>query len=259
MDPIRTIIVDDEPPARQRLQSLLRDRPDIEVLGVGRDGSEAVALVQQHRPQLLFLDVQMPVLDGFSALKLLAPESVPLTIFVTAYDQYAMAAFEAHALDYLLKPFSDERFESALERAIHAIRTAAVGERREQLEGVLAEQSAVDARSGFLDRIAVRKHGRVELLNVADIDWIGAAGVYVELHTAETTHVYRSSLQALLQRLDTSRFVRIHRSTVVNTDRIKELRPRGHSDFTVVLRDGRLVPLSRAYRSALEAWLGQAL
>ncbi|MCC7042223.1 MAG: response regulator transcription factor [Acidobacteria bacterium] len=259
MNPIRTLVVDDELPARMRLLTLLRERPDIDIVGTGADGQEAVILIHERRPQLVLLDIQMPGLDGFEVLRALPPAVAPVTIFVTAYDRYAVAAFEAHALDYLLKPYSDERFESALERAVRSIRTMTAADRRLQIDSVLEERSAVNRSSGHLDRIVLKSNGRVALLNVSDIDWIGAAGIYLELHVGSTTHLYRSSLTALLGRLDPTRFVRIHRSVVINTDRIKELRPRGHSDYTVVLRDGNAVPLSRAYRTQLEGWLRQPL
>lgn len=257
--PVRALIVDDELPARMRLLALLRERPDVTVVGTATDGRDGVALIHEHRPQLVFLDVQMPGLDGFAVLRSLAPDLAPVTIFVTAYDRYAVAAFEAHALDYLLKPFSDERFESALDHALRLIRTMTAADRRLQIDSVVEERSSTNRSSGYLDRIVVKEGGRVALLNVSDLDWVGAAGIYLELHVGATTHLYRSSLGALLARLDPARFVRIHRSVVINTDRIKELRPRGHSDYTVVLRDGRAVPLSRAYRSHLEVWLRQPL
>jgi two-component system LytT family response regulator len=257
--PIRTLIVDDELPARRRLLALVRNRPEIDLVGSGNDGREAVELIHTHRPHLLFLDIQMPGMDGFEVLRALPATFTPTTVFITAYDRYAVSAFEAHALDYLLKPFSDERFESALEHAVASIRTFTAAERRLQVESVIEERSAVNMRSGHLDRIVIKCGGRVVLLGVDDIDWIGAAGIYLELHAGTMTHLYRSGLSALLERLDPSRFVRIHRSVVINTDRIKELRPRGHSDYTVVLRDGRMVPLSRAYRAQLEGWLGQSL
>lgn len=259
MEPVRTLIVDDELPAQTRLLNLLSNRTDIELVGVARHGAEAVALIRQRRPQLLFLDIQMPGVDGFGVLRQLAPDHTPTTIFVTAYDRYAIAAFEAQAVDYLLKPFSDDRFEAALTRAIGAVRRSDVAATRLQVDGLLAERAAVNAHSGHLDRIVLKMSDRVALLNVSEIDWISAAGVYLELHVSTATHLYRSSLTGLLARLDPTRFVRIHRSAVVNTERIKEFRPRGHSDYTVVLRDGTHVTLSRAYRAQIEEWLGQTL
>jgi two-component system, LytTR family, response regulator len=258
METVRTLVVDDELPARTRVLNLLRGRSGIDVIGAACDGHEAVARIRDDRPHLLFLDIEMPGLNGFGVLRAVAPVA-PASIFVTAYDRYAIAAFEAHALDYLLKPFSDERFESALRRAVLSIRTQPDRDRQLQIEGVVEEHSAVNAGSGYLDRIVLKEHGRIVLLNVHDIDWISAAGVYLELHAGAATHLHRSSLAGLLPRLDPARFVRIHRSLVVNTDRIKELRARGHSDYTVVLRDDRLIPLSRAYRSQLEGWLRQRL
>lgn len=259
MDPVTTLIVDDEPPAQTRLLSLLSNRSDIELVGVASHGAEAVALIRQQRPQLVLLDIQMPGVNGFGVLEQLAPDPVPATIFITAYDRYAIAAFEAHAVDYLLKPFSDERFESAVTHAIGSIRSADVATRQLQVDGILAERAAVNSHSGHLDRIVIKLSDRVVLLNVDEIDWISAAGVYLELHAGATTHLYRSSLTGLLARLDPKRFIRIHRSAVVNTDRIKEFRARGHSDYTVMLRDGTHVTLSRAYRAHIEEWLGQTL
>jgi two-component system LytT family response regulator len=259
VDAISTIIVDDEKPARIRLQSLVSRRPEVRLAGVCSDGRQAVEMIRTLRPQLALLDVQMPGLDGFGVLRSLPAELIPLTIFVTAYDRYAVAAFEAHAVDYLLKPFTDERFDASLDRALESARGLTERDRTLRIESVLAERSALNAGSGFLDRIVLREHDRVTLLAAEDIDWIGAAGVYLELHAGNGTHLYRSTFADLLDRLDPKRFVRIHRSAVVNTDRIVELRPRGHGDYTVVLRGGREITLSRGYRSHLEGWLGQPL
>jgi two-component system LytT family response regulator len=257
-DPIRTLIVDDELPARRRLTELLSARAHVDLVGAAAEGHEAVRLIRDLRPQLLFLDIQMPGLDGFGVLRAIEPAHVPVTVFVTAYDRYAVSAFEAHAVDYLLKPFGDERFDAALEHASRSVRLLTSYERRAQIDSLLEERSATNRR-GHLDRIALKSGGRVTLLGVDAIDWIGAAGIYLELHVGQTMHLYRSSLTSLLERLDPEQFVRTHRSVIVNTDRIKELRPRGHSDYTVILKDGRLLPLSRAYRGQLERWLGQPL
>ncbi len=259
MDRIRTVIVDDEKPARTRLLGLLEQRSDIEVVGVARDGREAVAMVRSRNPTLLFLDIQMPELDGFGVLREIPPDRMPVTIFVTAHDRYAVRAFEAHAIDYLLKPFSDERFEAALEHASKAVRHTDKTEWISRLNNLLDEGAPAEAGSEPLERIVLKSGGRVTFLELKDLDWISAAGVYLHLHIAGKTHLYRSSLSAFLQRLNPQRFVRVHRSTVVNTDRIRELRPRGHGDFTIVLHDGRELTLSRAYRSQLERWLRQPL
>ncbi len=216
-------------------------------------------MVRSRNPTLLFLDIQMPELDGFGVLREIPPERMPVTIFVTAHDRYAVRAFEAHAIDYLLKPFSDERFEAALEHASKAVRHADKTEWMSRLSSLLDEGAPAEEGSGPLERIVLKSGGRVTFLELKDLDWISAAGVYLHLHIGGKTHLYRSSLGAILQRLNPQRFVRVHRSTVVNTDRIRELRPRGHGDFTIVLHDGRELVLSRAYRSQLERWLRQPL
>lgn len=257
--PVRTLVVDDEKPGRARLLGLLKDRPEVEVVGVAADGREAVDLVRELRPQLMFLDIEMPDLDGFGVLGTVPKALMPAVVFVTAYDRFAMAAFEAHAVDYLLKPFGDERFESALSHALESIRTSSVRDRELRIEGVLEERSAVNARSGYLDRVVIRTSGKIVIVAAQDIDWISAAGVYLELHVGAATYLYRSGMTAFLQRLDPRTFVRVHRSAAVNTSRIVELRPKGHGDYGVVLKGGREIPLSRAYRSELEGWLGQPL
>lgn len=259
MDRIRTVIVDDEKPARTRLLSLLEQHGDIEVVGIARDGREAVALIRSRSPALLFLDIQMPELDGFGVLREIPPDRIPVTIFVTAHDRYAVRAFEAHAVDYLLKPFSDERFDAALEHARKSIRHATTADGASRIVHLLDEDARPTQGDAPLERIVLKSGGRVTFLELKDLDWISAAGVYLHLHMGGKTHLYRSSITAFLQRLDPQRFVRIHRSTVVNTERIRELRPRGHGDFTIVLHDGRELILSRAYRSQLEHWLRQPL
>ena len=240
--------------------ALLEPRRDVEVVGVARDGREAVELVRTRKPELLFLDIHMPELDGFGVLREISAARAPLTIFVTAHDRYAIRAFEAHAVDYLLKPFSDERFETALEHARQSLRHVAKADWISRISNLLGEEAPANQSTGPLERIVLRAGGRVTFLELKDVDWISAAGVYLHLHIGGKSHLYRSSISAFLQRLlDPQRFVRIHRSTVINTDRIRELRPRGHGDYIVVLQDGRELTLSRAYRSQLERWLRQPL
>jgi two-component system LytT family response regulator len=234
MERIRALIVDDEKPARRRLAELLRRESDVEVIGEARDGREAVALVQAQSPDLMFLDIQMPDLDGFAVLAALEPDQAPVTVFVTAYDRYAIQAFEARALDYLLKPFSDQRF-------------------------VLDDRAAADPEARYLERLVLKSSGRVTFVGVEDVDWIEAAGMYVTLHAGPRAHLYRSSLAHLLQRLDPKRFVRVHRSIAVNTERIRELQPRSHGDYTVVLKDGTELVMSRGFRPQFEHWLRQPL
>jgi two-component system LytT family response regulator len=259
MERIRALIVDDEKPARRRLAELLRREPDVEVIGEARDGREAVALVQAQSPDLMFLDIQMPDLDGFAVLAALEPDQVPVTVFVTAYDRYAIQAFEARALDYLLKPFSDQRFEAALRRAGQFVRSRGASESHQPLGGLLDDRAAADPETRYLERLVLKSSGRVTFVGVEDVDWIEAAGMYVTLHAGPRAHLYRSSLAHLLQRLDPKRFVRVHRSIAVNTERIRELQPRSHGDYTVVLKGGTELVMSRGFRPQFEHWLRQPL
>ena len=259
MNKIRTLAVDDELPARRRLLDLLEKEPDVEVTGAARDGREAVEQIRGSRPDLLFLDIQMPNLDGFGVLDAVGPKLMPVTIFVTAYDAFAIRAFEAHALDYLLKPFADERFEAALERARSFIRAHRASEFREHVAMLLAERGAERPADDTLERLAIKSGGRVTFLEVCEIDWIEAAGVYVNLHAGGKTYLYRSTMGSLQKRLDPKRFVRLHRSVTVNANRIRQMEGRTHGDHTVILKDGKQLPLSRNYRAHLEAWLRQAL
>jgi len=258
MEIVRTVLADDEKPARNRLIDLLEKQQDIQIVGIARDGREAVALIRGRQPDLVLLDIQMPDIDGLGVLREIGPESLPVTIFVTAYDKYAIRAFEAQALDYLLKPFSDERFEAALGRARAQIRTQKAGELARRISNLLAQTAAAETPPDApteLSRLAIRSGGRVTFLNVEEIDWIEAAGVYVYLHAGGKAILFRATLGQLEARLDPQRFVRVHRSAIVNTDRIRELYPRSHGDYVVVLRDGTEVTLSRSFRPALEKWL----
>jgi two-component system LytT family response regulator len=245
MNKIRTFVVDDEPPARRRIVELLEKELDIEVAGAFEKGEEALEAILQESPDLLFLDVQMPGLDGFGLLERLAPERRPTTIFVTAYDAYALRAFEVRALDYLLKPFSDERFEAALATARQRVR---VREREALGEKLL---SLVEDKP-HPSRLVVRNAGSIRFLDVRDVEWIEAAGVYAVIHEGGREHLVRESLQALEARLDPARFSRIHRSKIVALDRVSELRLDDRGGCRVVLRDGTTLPLSRRHREGLE-------
>lgn len=240
---IRTVVADDDRDARARLTGLLQREPAIELVGEASDGREAVRLVAQTSPSLMFLDVHMPYLDGFAVLEATAPAHMPATVFVTAHDRYAIRAFEAQALDYLVKPYTDDRFAAALARACRLV----------------PARAADRVRPPSLDRLVIKTGGRILLLDVHDIDWIEACGVYVSLHVGGRVHVYRSSIAQLVARLDPARFVRVHRSAAVNTARIRELQARSHGDYTVVLKDGTQVVMSRGYRACFEHWLGQQL
>jgi two-component system LytT family response regulator len=259
VDKIRVLVVDDEKPAQTRIVELLEKQPDVEITGVARQGKEAVQLIRSQSPDLLFLDIQMPGMNGFDVLREIAPDQRPLTIFVTGYDKYAIPAFEAHALDYLLKPFSDERFEAALERARNHIRTETAGELGRRFAELLEDQVPASGGATRFERIVIKSSGRVMFLDAADIDWIEAAGVYVHLHVGLKSHLYRATLGQLQERLDPKLFVRIHRSAMVNTDRILELQPRTHGDYVVILKNGTELTLSRGYRNQLEGWLKQPL
>jgi two-component system LytT family response regulator len=253
---IRTLIVDDEPLARQRLRKLLDADPDIAVLGECGDGAEAVAALQQLRPDLVFLDVQMPGLDGFAVLKALAGTALPAVIFVTAHDRYALKAFEVHALDYLLKPFDKTRFAAALERAKAQLRQDSTAALSDRLRAML---DAVESRRPAPERLVVKSAGRIYFVRIADIDWIEAAGNYIRLHVGKDAHLLREPLTALERRLDPARFVRIHRSTIVNLERIRELQPAFHGEYVVILCDGTELALSRSCRDQLEQSLKTAL
>jgi two-component system LytT family response regulator len=259
MSRIRTVVVDDEKPARVRLTELLQREADIDVVGTASDGRDAIDLLRRIKPDLVFLDVQMPQLDGLGVLRQLAPDEMPVTIMVTAYDKYAIHAFDAHAIDYLLKPFSDQRFDNAMTRARRYLGSADVHARAEELSAAAEERRNVDAESGYLERVALKANGCITFLDVDDVDWIEAAGVYLYLHAGARSYLYRSSVTQLLQRLDPRRFVRIHRSAAVNTTRIRELRSLSHGDFALMLKDGTELTLSRAYRTRLEAWLRQPI
>ncbi len=245
----RTIVIDDEPLARDRLLKLLRAEPDIEVIGEAKNGREAVELIRQLKPALVFLDVQMPELDGFGVLAELRAEERPAVIFVTAFDKFALKAFEVHAVDYLLKPFDKERFQTALKRALDQLSRAQPETMHEQLSALLNELRPAAPPS---DRLAVKGDGRVVFVKMADIDWVEAADNYVSLHVGKDTHLLRETMTNIEQRLPREKFIRISRSTIVNMERIKELQPLFHGEYAVMLRDGTRLTLSRSHRDKLQ-------
>ncbi|MBZ5559360.1 MAG: LytTR family DNA-binding domain-containing protein [Acidobacteriia bacterium] len=242
---LTVLIVDDEPLARRRLRKLLGDEPGVEVVGECGDGASAVEAVRRLKPDVLLLDVQMPGMDGFDAIDAIGPERCPAVIFVTAFDKYALKAFDVHAADYLLKPFDRARLRRAIGRArAAAVHATDVGRR------LLALVTEVRDRRP-LERIVVKAAGRVHFVRAGEIDWIEAAGHYVLLHAGAEVHEMRDTLARLEARLDAGRFVRVHRSAIVNVDRIKELLPSFHGEFVVVLRDGTRVASSRGYSDRL--------
>jgi two-component system LytT family response regulator len=251
---MRTVIVDDEPLARDAIRMRLEDEPDIDVVGEARTGREAVALIGETLPDVVFLDVQMPGMDGFEVLDRVAPTWLPIVVFVTAYDRYALKAFETHALDYLLKPFTRDRFKVALERARAAFANAGDPSAQRGLVKLLNDRSGspADQGKGYLVRFAVKHHRGMRLVRVRDIDYIQACGNYAEIHAAGGTHLLRMTMQELEQRLDPSMFVRIHRSTIVQIDRIRNIEAASHGDFDLSLQDGTVLRLSRNYRGRLQ-------
>jgi two-component system LytT family response regulator len=255
--PIKAVIADDERLARDAIRLRLENEPDIEVVGEAADGTEAVELVRARQPDLLFLDVQMPVMDGFEVIEKVSSEHLPIVVFVTAHDRYALKAFETHALDYLLKPFTASRFHAAIDRARLEVAKAGDHETHQRLIELLDERRrARDRRTenpgtageGYLVRLAVKRNQRIVLVNVADIDWVESSANYVQLHTLGISHAVRMTMGELERRLDPARFARIHRSTIVQIDRIRDIVASWHGDFDVTLRDGTVLRLSRNYR-----------
>jgi two-component system, LytTR family, response regulator len=245
---IRTLIVDDEALARERLRQLLEENPEIEIIGECSDGQEAVATLEKERADLVFLDIQMPELDGFGVLEAIRVEPMPVIVFVTAHDQFALRAFEVHAVDYLLKPFDRERFATALNHALEQVKQRGRSGITEKQSAVLAELNPPKPA----ERLAVKTGGRVFLIKVQDLDWIEAAHNYVELHVNKQTHLLRDTLNAIEARLPPDKFVRISRSVIVNIERIKELQPLFYGEYTVILANGTRLTLSRRYRDKLQ-------
>ena len=254
MTKIRTVVVDDEPMARERIVGLLSQEKDIEVVGEYADGTQAVSAIQQQHPDLVFLDVQMPACDGFGVIQQIGPEQVPAVVFVTAYDEYALKAFEVHALDYLLKPFGRDRFQQTLQHARAILERRRAGDLGRRL---LALVNDIKTEPGptRLDRLVVKSGGRVFFLRTDQIDWIEAAGNYVRLHLGEESHLFRETMNRMEARLDGRRFVRIHRSRIVNTERVKELQPWFNGEHVVILQNGARLTLSRGYREKLQEQL----
>ena len=243
---IRTLIVDDEPLARDRVKRFLRDEDGIEIVGECGNGVDAVAGIKEKKPDLVFLDIQMPEKNGFDVIRSLSPKTLPTIIFVTAYDQYALQAFDVHALDYLLKPFTKERLHRAIARAKEQIDGRRFGNIDERLTSLIADLKGSEKK--YLERLVVKTTGRVFFLKVDEIDWIEAAGNYVKLHVGRDTHMIRETMNGIETKLDPEKFLRIHRSTVVHIDRIKELHPMFSGDYAVILRDGTELALSRNFR-----------
>jgi two-component system LytT family response regulator len=244
----RTLIVDDEELARERLRTLLTEEPEIDLIGECSNGREAVETIRRESPDLVFLDVRMPELDGFGVLMALEGEKLPLVVFVTAHDRFALKAFEVHAVDYLLKPFDRERFQKALQRALERVKRHETSLLNEQLSALLAD---VKPTPKHADRLAIKAEGRVSFLKTDDIDWIEAADNYVSIHVGSESCLLRETMTSLEARLSPHKFLRISRSAIVQMDRIKELQPLFHGEYAVILRNGTRLTLSRGYREKL--------
>lgn len=250
---IQALIADDEPLARERVRELLASEQDVEILAECSDGREAVEAIQKYTPDLVFLDIEMPELDGFQVLKSVRAERVPAVIFITAYDRYAIKAFEEHAVDYLLKPFDRARFVAALNRARTRLEQNGNGKLGQRLAALLQQ---VDSQPKLIDRLAIKSRGRVVFLRTEEIEWIEAAGNYVEVHAGKDCHLIRDTLNNFEEKLDARKFMRIHRSCMVNLEFIKELQPGVAGEYVVVMRDGRQLTLSRGYRDKVQQLIG---
>jgi len=264
--PIRVLIVDDEPLARQRLEDLLRAENGVDIVASVDNGEAAVDAVRSLHPDIAFLDVQMPGKTGIDVVREVGPDAMPLTIFVTAYDRYALQAFDLAAVDYLVKPFDDERFEQAFQRARRYVELEEMGELRERLLAVLdggsrssapsAPAPPMSGRSAYLERIAVEMRGKVRVVPVSQIEYITASGPYVELHTRERAYLIREAIHTLEEKLDPNRFLRIHRSIIVRVDLIDTFHRGAGGDYEVQLKSGARLRVSRSRREELERRLG---
>jgi two-component system, LytTR family, response regulator len=252
---IRVLIVDDEAWARRRIVRLLKGESDVEVVAECVNGAAAIERIEKDAPDLVFLDVQMPELNGFEVIDALDSEHVPLFIFATAYDKYALRAFDAHAYDYLLKPFEEQRFREALNRAREELRRP----RESSKAGFTPLLASLRRQPGYLARLAVKTAGRMIFLKASDIDWVEASGNYVSLHVGRNTHLLRTTITDFVARLDAGQFVRIHRSTVVNLDRIQEVMPWSHGEQVARLKDGTELAVGRAFRHGLIAFLANPI
>ena len=249
MNPIQVLIVDDERLSRKRLRRMLVDDPALEVMGECQTGREALEVISKRKPDLLFLDIEMPEMDGFGLLDALGDEQMPCTIFVTAFDQFALRAFEFHAFDYLLKPYEEKRLHESVRRAKAQLLARDPAADRERLNMVL---DSLNKKSRYRDRIAVRSGENLLLVRTEQVDWIEAADNYVYLHCGQEKHLLRETMTSLQNTLDPAHFLRIHRSAIVNLDRVKALQPWFRGDYRVVLSTGAQLTLSRSYRQSLE-------
>jgi len=253
---IRTLIIDDESLARERIRNMLGSDPQIDVVADCANGHDAIEAIQRYSPDLVFLDVEMPGIDGFGVIEALPPGRIPTIIFVTAYDQYAVRAFDVYALDYLLKPFDQERFDKAVSRAKVQISS----QRNDSLsERILSALEEIKTRPVHLERLVIKMNGHVFFIKAEEIDWLEAEGNYVRLHAGKESYLLRDTISALESQLDPKKFIRVHRSAIVNIDRITELQPWFHGEYRIILSEGVQLTLSRTYREKLHELLGRPL
>ncbi len=254
---IRAIIIDDEPLAREKVQLFAKGETDIEIVDICANGHEAIASYHQFKPDLLFLDIQMPEMTGFDVLSHLHSDPLPGVIFITAYDEYALRAFEFHALDYLLKPFDRERFQKAVMHARETLKSNTPDHvSTEQIRALL---DSMKKPAGTLDRLIVKTNGRIIFLRIEEIDWMEAAGNYIKLHVGNESHLVRETMNNLEQQLDPQKFIRVHRSTIINIEKIKELQPYFNGEYKIFLTNNTQVILSRGYRDNFTKVLGKPL
>jgi two-component system LytT family response regulator len=253
---IRVLVADDEPLARERLRTLLAREDGLEIVAECPNGTDAIESIGKLQPDLVFLDVQMPGATGFEVIEAVGPMRMPLVIFVTAFDHYALRAFDVHALDYLLKPFDRERFQQALGRARQQLERRQNGDLERRLLELVQDLKPAAQR---LERFVVKSGGRVFFVRAEEIDWIEAAGNYVKLHVGADAHLFRETMNTLESRLDSDVFFRIHRSHIVNIERVKELQPWFNGEYVVFLRNGARLTLSRGYREKLQERIGRSL
>jgi len=264
---IRALIVDDEPHAREGIRIRLEKFADVEVVGECASGAEAVQAIGLQKPDLLFLDIQMPEKNGFEVLKEVGVASAPVVIFVTAYDRYALKAFECHALDYLLKPINDERFEETVRLALTRIGLRNLGEQAEKLKSVIDDYldkpvdrgDELSSAENYLSRLVVKSRDHIMVIPVVEIDWLESGGDYVYIHSNSQKHIIRDTLVSLEKKLDPKQFVRIHRTAIVNIGKVKSLRSNDHGDFDVFLQNGERLRLSRMFRANFQRVIGNSL
>ena len=265
---IRALVVDDESLAREALSVMLGDDPEMEVIAECRNGREAVTAIRRESPDIVFLDIQMPEIDGLQVVEEIGAGAMPVTVFVTAYDKYALRAFEAHALDYLLKPFDHDRFNTALQRAKTLVRQRKIGEIGESLFALMQDMRSKNGESPAetdkapdkepIDRVVIKSGGRIYFLKTDEIDWVEGTGDYLTLHSAGGTHLIRETMSNFRAELNAKKFLRIHRSTIINIERIKDIQPLFKGEYIITLTSGKRLRSSRGYRHELQRLLDEA-